>query len=196
MTQEMEAKFHVLWTKAVGTPDYSKKEWREFEHALQALDAEARSTVPGATFRIGERVRKHTGDYQIEGVVRGLLTTTRGYLRYVVEHDEGFLHIYAAANLQAVFGAPVATTGPAAWHPDVLPANLEPSFTQSLAAFRLAGWAVAVHNDYMLNGVPHTFWLFTKGDRCVKGEGLTDREALNEVRSRLATLAGDTKTEV
>lgn len=51
---------------------------------------------------------------------------------------------------------------------------------------RALGWAVAVHNDYKLNGVKHTFWLFTKGDRNVKGEGLTDAEALNEVRSALA----------
>lgn len=50
---------------------------------------------------------------------------------------------------------------------------------------RAAGWAVAVHNDYRLNGVAHTFWLFTKGDRCVKGEGVTDAQALNQVREQL-----------
>ena len=50
---------------------------------------------------------------------------------------------------------------------------------------RSAGWAVAVHNDYRLNGKPHTFWLFTRGDRCVKGEGETDEDALNEIRMRL-----------
>jgi len=51
---------------------------------------------------------------------------------------------------------------------------------------RALGWAVAVHNDYKMNGVKHTFWLFTKGDSCMKGEGLTDAEALNEVRAALA----------
>lgn len=50
---------------------------------------------------------------------------------------------------------------------------------------RALGWAVAVHNDYRLDGVRHTFWLFTKGDKCVKGEGHTDGEALNEVRAQL-----------
>lgn len=50
---------------------------------------------------------------------------------------------------------------------------------------RAAGWVVAVHNDYRLNGEPHTFWLFTKGDRCVKGEGHSDREALSAIRSLL-----------
>lgn len=47
------------------------------------------------------------------------------------------------------------------------------------------GWAVAVHNDYRLKGVHHTFWLFTKGDRNVKGEGHSDAEALNAVRTQL-----------
>lgn len=30
-----------------------------------------------------------------------------------------------------------------------------------------------------------TFWLFTKGDQAVKGEGRTDRDALNEVRRKI-----------
>lgn len=51
---------------------------------------------------------------------------------------------------------------------------------------RADGWAVAVHNDYRAMGASHTFWLFTRGDECVKGEGRTDAEALNEVRAALA----------
>jgi oligoribonuclease len=47
------------------------------------------------------------------------------------------------------------------------------------------GWSVGVHNDYRLNEKPHTFWLFTKDDYQVKGEGVTDREALNLVRSEI-----------
>jgi hypothetical protein len=50
---------------------------------------------------------------------------------------------------------------------------------------RAAGWMVAVHNDYHLDGESFTFWLFTKGERAVKGEGKTDAEALNEVREKL-----------
>lgn len=50
---------------------------------------------------------------------------------------------------------------------------------------RAAGWAVAVHNDYRLAGAAHTFWLFTKGDHCIKGEGLTDADALNQIRAAL-----------
>lgn len=50
---------------------------------------------------------------------------------------------------------------------------------------RDAGWAVAVHNDYRQAGEPHTFWLFTKDGRAVKGEGRTDSEALDEIRAAL-----------
>lgn len=50
---------------------------------------------------------------------------------------------------------------------------------------RAMGWSVAVHNDYKIRGVPYTFWLFTKEDRAVKGEGTTDAEALNAVRAAL-----------
>jgi hypothetical protein len=73
--------------------------------------------------------------------------------------------------------------------------NTDPSRPDDIRAL---GWTVAVHNDYRLNGEPHTFWLFTKPnptftpgnpfggyDCCVKGEGKTDAEALNAVRERL-----------
>jgi hypothetical protein len=52
---------------------------------------------------------------------------------------------------------------------------------------RARGWVVAVHNDYHLQGVPYTFWLFTRRLRsgitvAVKGEGYTDADALDRVR--------------
>lgn len=50
-----------------------------------------------------------------------------------------------------------------------------------LAGLRELGWAVAVHNDYRVDGEPHTFWLFTKDGRAIKGEGRTDVIALREV---------------
>lgn len=50
---------------------------------------------------------------------------------------------------------------------------------------RACGWAVAAHNDYRLDGKPHTFWLFTQAGRAVKGEGRTDKEALNQVREQI-----------
>lgn len=53
---------------------------------------------------------------------------------------------------------------------------------------RAMGWSVAVHNDYKINGEPFTFWLFTKGERAVKGEGKTDAEALKVVRERVRAI--------
>ncbi len=53
--------------------------------------------------------------------------------------------------------------------------------SQALDYFRDGGWSVAVHNDYRLNGEARTFWLFTKGSHCAKGEGASDLEALGEV---------------
>lgn len=47
---------------------------------------------------------------------------------------------------------------------------------------RAAGWAVAVHNDYMKDGRKWTFWLFTKNNLAVKGEAQSDNEALDIVR--------------
>lgn len=52
---------------------------------------------------------------------------------------------------------------------------------------RALGWTVAVHNDYRLDGEPHTFWLFTKDGKAIKGEGRSDAEALGQVRAMLAS---------
>lgn len=53
-----------------------------------------------------------------------------------------------------------------------------------LADLRAQGWVVAVHNDYRLGGVHHTFWLFTRGGVALKGEGLSDAEAVAQVRTQ------------
>jgi hypothetical protein len=45
---------------------------------------------------------------------------------------------------------------------------------------------VAIHNDYRQGGEAHTFWLFTQGNHCAKGEGRTDSEALDKVRAALS----------
>lgn len=53
--------------------------------------------------------------------------------------------------------------------------------SEILSTLRAAGWRVAVHNDYSLNGVDMTFWLLTHPCGIyVKGEGRTDNEALFE----------------
>ena len=59
------------------------------------------------------------------------------------------------------------------------------SLTAVLEGIRAEGWMVAVHNDYRQNGSLHTFWLFTRGDECVKGEATSDLEALIRVREAI-----------
>lgn len=56
--------------------------------------------TPKADFAIGDHVLKHTGDYQLEGEVRGVIMTKAGKVRYVVEHSPGFLHIYSATQIK------------------------------------------------------------------------------------------------
>jgi|GEM_PF-1875057 len=57
----------------------------------------------------------------------------------------------------------------------------QPSGETRADALRAAGWSVAVHNDYRLNGEAHTFWLWTHPDgRWIKGEGRTDEDALSQ----------------
>lgn len=57
-----------------------------------------------------------------------------------------------------------------------------------LNKIRDAGWAVAVHNDYKILGHKYTFWLFTNGDRCLKGEGSQDRAVLQGIWETIARL--------
>ena len=66
----------------------------------------------------------------------------------------------------------------------------QPNVAGTADDIRAQGWVVAVHNDYRLNGEAHTFWLFTKGERAIKGEGRTDAAALDIVRAALATTEG------
>jgi len=60
-----------------------------------------------------------------------------------------------------------------------------------LAELRQRGWVVAVHNDYKLQGNLHTFWLFTKGAYCAKGEGQSDEEALAQVLVQVQEIEAD-----
>lgn len=56
-----------------------------------------------------------------------------------------------------------------------------------LAAIRALRWSVAVHNDYRLDSRNHTFWLFTKGERCCQAECPVEDEvlALSALHTRL-----------
>lgn len=54
-----------------------------------------------------------------------------------------------------------------------------PTVDEYLFKLREDGWTIAVHNDYRLNNVSYTFYLFTHPlGIWTKGEGLTDIEAL------------------
>ena len=73
----------------------------------------------------------------------------------------------------------------------VVPVDPAETLEETLDRLRQCGWRVAIHNDYMLHGQLHTFWGFTRAGRYVKGEGLSDRQALAEVDAALGTLAPD-----
>ncbi|WP_202032423.1 hypothetical protein [Agrobacterium vitis] len=75
-------------------------------------------------FTIGDLVEKYTGDYTAKGEVRGIFATTRGAVRYVVEHqaDGGgsFCHIYSEKNLRPARRFAVLPTDCPAASPEML----------------------------------------------------------------------------
>lgn len=78
------------------------QDWRkQAESYRERLEA---FLIPGAKYRVGDRVRKVTGDYTATGEVRAVFLTTNNKIRVVVSHTaEGggaFLHIYSEANLE------------------------------------------------------------------------------------------------
>jgi len=64
--------------------------------------------------------------------------------------------------------------------PGLEPGGADPAAEAALARLRRAGWQVALHNDYRLGGVAHTFWRLCRpaDRRYVDGEGLDDATAL------------------
>ena len=50
-------------------------------------------------YKNGDKVRKVSGDYHLDGVIVSIFTTLKGNVRVVVEHDPGFLHIYNPTQL-------------------------------------------------------------------------------------------------
>lgn len=99
----------------------------------------------------------------------------------VAKHPFGYSGTAAAYRIAADIRALTPPDYPAA-----LIAQADAGAEESADDLRAAGWSVAVHNDYRLNGEPHTFWLFTHPDgRWIKGEGRTDAEALAACRAAL-----------
>ena len=63
----------------------------------------------GTKFKIGDTVKKVTGDYKISGIVRSVFPKGDGAIRVVVEHyvddpngSGSFLHIYGENNLELI----------------------------------------------------------------------------------------------
>lgn len=50
-----------------------------------------------------DKVRKVTGDYQLDGVIVAIFKTLKGHIRVVVEHEPGFLHIYNPSQLRRIY---------------------------------------------------------------------------------------------
>lgn len=49
-TEETRRLLHVLWTKAVGTPNYEKPQWMRLERLLEELDSVVKDAVEILTF--------------------------------------------------------------------------------------------------------------------------------------------------
>jgi hypothetical protein len=51
--------------------------------------------------KVGDRATKVDGDYRFVGEVRAVFTKCNGVIRYVIENDDGILHIFSAATIQS-----------------------------------------------------------------------------------------------
>ncbi|WP_418122296.1 hypothetical protein [Variovorax sp. 160MFSha2.1] len=142
--------------------------------------------APGAAIDAGEQ----EGQYDVVGILRAMAHNYRNGHHWDHLDREACLRAVAEINalrstvsmLSALASRPEA---PAASAPAAEVA--QPVMDGMPDDLRAAGWSIAVHNDYRMNGEAHTFWLLTKGDRAVKGEGRTDAEALTQIRAALAS---------
>jgi hypothetical protein len=51
-------------------------------------------------YKVGDKVKKVTGDYKFEGTVVAAFEKLSGKPRYVVENEDGILHIFSDKNLK------------------------------------------------------------------------------------------------
>ena len=66
------------------------------------------------------------------------------------------------------------------------PRSRDETLENLLKNIRAYGYTVACHNDYRLQGMPYTFWLFTHPDGTwVKGEAPTDVLAVEQVMEEI-----------
>lgn len=57
-------------------------------------------TEPDSRFPTGTLVEKFTGDYSFRGLVVAVFKKQSGQIRFVVENQDGILHIYSEKNLR------------------------------------------------------------------------------------------------
>lgn len=134
---------------------------------------------------IGQALPEHQFAARVDDIIRDL---------YVMEEDE---EIPKLGTIKMIHGGEKPmTVAERKWAEgdkeiEVALKPEERSPPSSPDDLRENGWMVAVHNDYRQNGASFTFWLLTKGQRCIKGEGSTDSEALNRIRAGLEVKHGD-----
>jgi FAD/FMN-containing dehydrogenase len=148
---------------------------------VERLEAERDAAIQNRNFYAEERKRVRAEEREACAAICEQYVTPYGRAGSAPDACEGTARKLAAVIRARGEGAQVehlSQPSPAEWQ-------------QERERLREAGWMVAVHNDYRLNGEPHTFWLFTHpSGRWIKGEGRTDEIALNEcVREALAAAA-------
>jgi hypothetical protein len=139
----------------------------------------------GETFMHPNPARNHFGAtpdaepgcvLRLQGADHGLLRKVRGLENQIARYreEDTDLHRKVAAM--------------ASDHAAALRSEEEKGYARGLRDawaplrdLRAAGWSVAVHNDYWVDGRSYTFWLLTHpSGRWIKGEGETDLEALEQ----------------
>ncbi len=59
--------------------------------------------IEKAGYKVGDRVKKTSGDYVMRGTIIGVYHKTSGVCRYSLEEDNsGLIHIYNAGNLESM----------------------------------------------------------------------------------------------
>ena len=145
-------------------------------------DCEGFSYIPAASAEKGERVggAKHP-DFDTIVLAHHRL---RHLSRKLAFAETGEERLEAAHNLKMFLMK--ATWSEAMEAESRVAAPAGEQIEGLLCKLRDSGWMVAVHNDYRQDGKLKTFWLFVKDGRAIKGEGDTDREALEQCSALLA----------
>lgn len=154
-----------------------ESDWPEYEPTWAAIAARMDGTAPEASAWLVEAPEGGYGPRKY-AIYRGQHQNNPDTPAFFV--DEAARRSYKVTPLY-----PLAT----ALSPQPQQAAVVPEGLNVPDDLRAEGWAVAVHNDYRLNGEAHTFWLFTKDGRAIKGEGRTDAEALTQCRAEVLRLS-------